>query len=176
MPTIERSIDIDRSADDVWAVLEDVRRLPEFSPSTVEVTAPSRLDHVGQRFRQVVVLAGRRFESEWEVAGLVPDRCLAIEGSLVPGTHYRIHEQLTPTGPDGCRFTLRMQYKLPFGPLGRLAGKLGVEAKAADEAAGLLAGLKRVVEPAPVGAREPLLRAPIVAQQRFTRAPTVGAR
>jgi uncharacterized membrane protein len=146
MPTIERSIDIDRPAGDVWAVLEDVRRLPDFSPSTVEVTAPPRLDHVGQTFRQVVVLAGRRFESEWKVAGLVPGRCLAIEGSLVPGTHYRINEQLHPLADDRCRFTLRMQYKLPFGPLGRLAGKLGVESKAADEAAGLLEGLKRVVE------------------------------
>ena len=146
MPSIERSIDIDRPTTDVWAVLEDVRRLPEFSPSTVEVEAPPRLETAGQRFRQVVTLAGRRFESEWTVAGIVPGRCLAIEGSLVPGTHYRIQEELTPTGAASCRMTLRMHYKLPFGPLGRLAGKLGVESKAAGEAEGLLAGLKRVAE------------------------------
>jgi hypothetical protein len=153
VPSIERSIDIDRSASEVWAVLEDVRRLPEFSPSTVEVHAPPRLEAPGQRFRQVVALAGRRFESEWEVAGLVPGRCLAIEGSLLPGTHYRINEELAPTGPASCRMTLRMQYRLPFGPLGRLAGKLGVEAKAAEEAEGLLAGLKGVVEAEPSSPR-----------------------
>ena len=146
MPSIERSIDIDRPAADVWAVLEDVRRLPEFSPSTIEVEAPPRLERAGQRFRQVVTLAGRRFESEWSVVGIVAGRCLAIEGSLVPGTHYRIQEELAPTGPSSCRMTLRMHYKLPFGPLGRLAGKLGVEAKATEEAEGLLAGLKRVAE------------------------------
>jgi uncharacterized membrane protein len=146
MPSIERSIDIDRPVADVWAVLEDVRRLPEFSPSTVQVDAPPRLVAAGQRFRQVVALAGRRFESEWTVAGLTPGRCLAIEGSLVPGTHYRISEELTPTGAGSCRMTLRMHYKLPFGPLGRLAGKLGVESKAAEEAEGLLEGLKRVTE------------------------------
>jgi hypothetical protein len=149
MSSIERTTDVDRPAADVWAVLEDVRRLPEFSPSTVEVDAPPRLESAGQGFRQVVVLAGRRFASDWTVAGIVPGRCLAIEGSLVPGTHYRINEELTPTGPSSCRITLRMQYRLPFGPLGRLASKLGVETRAADEAEGLLAGLKRVVEQGP---------------------------
>jgi hypothetical protein len=146
VPTIEQSIDIDRPARDAWAVLEDVRRLPEFSPSTVEVEAPPRLERADQRFRQVVTLAGRRFESEWRVVGLVPARCLAIEGSVLPGTRYRIVEELTELGPERCRVALRMHYRLPFGPLGRLAGKLGVETRAEGEAAELLAGLKRVVE------------------------------
>ncbi len=146
MASIEQSVDIDRPARDAWAVLEDVRRLPEFSPSTVEVSAPPRLEEVGQRFRQVVVLGGRRFESEWRVAGVVPERCLAIEGSVLPGTRYRIVEELADLGPDRCRVTLRMHYELPFGPLGRLAGKLGVESRAESEAGALLRGLKRVVE------------------------------
>jgi hypothetical protein len=153
MATIERTIDIERPIADVWAVLEDVRRLPEFSPSTVQVDAPARLETEGQRFRQVVVLAGRRFESEWRVAGIVPGRCLAIEGSVLPGTRYRIVEELTPTGPGSCRLALRMHYRLPFGPFGRLASKLGVASKAAGEAQGLLAGLKQVVERAPTTVR-----------------------
>lgn len=148
MPTIVRSIDVDRPAAEVWRVLEDVRRLPAFSPSTVEVEAPPRLTDVDQRFRQVVTLAGRRFESDWTVAGVVPGRCLAIEGSVLPGTHYRINEEITPTGASTCRVTLRMHYRLPFGPLGRLAGKLGVERRATTEAEGLLDGLKQVVESA----------------------------
>lgn len=148
VPTIERSIVIDRPAADVWAVLEDVRRLPDFSPSTVAVDAPPRLDTPGQRFRQVVTVAGRRFESAWTVAGVVPGRCLAIEGSVLPGTHYRISEELTPTGPATTRVTLRMLYTLPFGPIGRLAGKLGVEARASSETEQLLAGLKQAVESA----------------------------
>jgi hypothetical protein len=150
VPTIERSIDIDRPAADAWAVLEDVRRLPEFSPSTVEVSAPPRLEAAGQRFTQVVELAGRRFESTWRVAGVVPGRCLAVEGSVLPGTRYRINEEVTPTGTGSCRVTLRMTYELPFGPLGRLAGKLGVETRATSEAEQLLAGLERVVESTPV--------------------------
>jgi uncharacterized membrane protein len=150
VPTIEQSIDIDRPAADAWAVLEDVRRLPEFSPSTVEVSAPPRLDEQGQRFRQVVQLGGRRFESEWRVAGVVPKRCLAIEGSVLPGTRYRTVEELTDLRPGRSRVTLRMQYKLPFGPLGRLAAKLGVERRAEGEAVELLRGLKRVVEATPL--------------------------
>lgn len=151
MPTIERAIDIERPTADAWRVLEDVRRLPEFSPSTVEVDAPARLEAAGQEFRQVVALGGRRFASTWKVAGIVPGRCLAIEGSVLPGTRYRINEELTPTGPSSCRLTLRMTYRLPFGPLGRLAGRLGVEDRATGEAEELLAGLKRAVEAAPAG-------------------------
>ena len=149
MASIERTVDIDRPAEDVWALLEDVRRLPELSPSTVEVDGPARLDAVGQRFRQVVSLAGRRFESEWKVAGIVPGRCLAVEGSVLPGTHYRMVEEVVATGPSSCRLHLRMHYKLPFGPLGRLAAKLGVESRATTEAEGVLAGIKAAVERQP---------------------------
>jgi uncharacterized protein YndB with AHSA1/START domain len=47
--TIKRSIDIDAPAERVWDLLEDVRRLPEYSASTDEVReAPERLTTVGQ--------------------------------------------------------------------------------------------------------------------------------
>lgn len=152
VPCIERSIDIDRSVADVWRVLEDISRLPELSPSTIRVDGPERLDTAGQRFTQVVVLAGREFTSDWEVAGVVAQRCLAVEGSVLPGTRYRMVEELVPIGTDRCTVRLRMHYKLPFGLLGRLAGRLGAESRAVEEAEGVLQGLKRLVEqevPAP---------------------------
>ena len=145
MNEVRRSVDIDRPAADVWAVLEDVRRLPELSPSTVEVVAPERLERAGQTFTQTVTLGGKRFTSEWEVVEIDAGRRLVIQGSVLPGTRYRMTEDIEALGPDRSRFSLTMSYKLPFGPLGRLAGKLGAEKRAVDEAEQVLVGVARLV-------------------------------
>jgi uncharacterized membrane protein len=149
-----REVEIDAPAAAVWAILEDVRRMPELSPSTVEVDAPPALRAVGDRFEQVVRLGGKRFRSEWEVTSIDPGRRLAIAGSVLPGTRYEMDEVVSPTGADGARTTLRltMRWKLPFGPVGRLAGRLGAERRAVDEAEHVLDGVRRLAE-ASAGAR-----------------------
>jgi hypothetical protein len=142
-----REIEIAAPPPTVWSVLEDVRRMPELSPSTVEITAPPRLQAVGDRFEQVVRLGGRHFRSTRVVTGLIPGRELAIEGQVLPGTHYEMVEHLTPAA-DGQRTCLRltMRWKLPFGPIGRLAGKLGAERRALEEADAVLHGVRRIAE------------------------------
>lgn len=144
MNEVRRAVEIDRPAAAVWDVLEDVRRLPELSPSTVEVEGPARLERVGQTFTQTVTLAGKRFTSEWEVLEIDPGRTLVIQGSVLPGTRYRMTEAIEPLGDDRTRLTLIMSYKLPFGPLGKLAGRLGAEKRAVDEAEQVLVGVARL--------------------------------
>lgn len=141
MNEVRRSIEIDRPPAAVWRVLEDVRRLPEISPSTVEVVGPERLERAGQTFTQTVTLGGKRFTSDWEVREIEPGQRLVIEGSVLPGTRYRMAEAIEPLAEDRTRLTLTMTYKLPFGPLGRLAGKLGAEKRAVDEAEQVLVGV-----------------------------------
>lgn len=144
MRSVRRGVDIDRPPEAVWAVLEDVRHLPELSPSTVEVVGPERLTRAGQTFTQTVTLGGRRFTSEWRVLEIRQGRRLVIEGRVLPGTRYRMTEDLEPLGADRSRLTLTMAYKLPFGPLGALAGKLGAETRAIEEAEQVLVGVARL--------------------------------
>jgi hypothetical protein len=139
-------IQIAASAATVWSILEDVRRMPELSPSTVEVDAPPRLRQVGDTFEQVIQLAGRSFRSTWEVTSIDPGRCLAIAGRLLPGTRYEMVEEVTPIVEGHCVLRLTMRWKLPFGPLGRLAGKLGAERRALEEAEAVLHGVRRLAE------------------------------
>jgi hypothetical protein len=147
VPTIEHDAVIERPADAVWAVLEDVRRLPEFSASTVAVRdAPERLTAAGQTFRQEVRVLGRSFDSEWVVDAIDPGRSLTIEGDVGYGVRYCLTESLEALGPDRCRFGLRIDYRLPLGILGRVAGRLGVERRAEAEAGEVVAGMKRLVE------------------------------
>jgi hypothetical protein len=147
VPTIEHAVEIERPASAVWAVLEDVRRLPEFSASTVAVRdAPERLTAPGQTFHQQVKLLGRRFDSEWVVNDLDPGRSLTIEGDVGYGVRYCLTESLEALGPDRCRFGLRIVYRLPLGVLGRVAGRLGVQRRAKAEAGEVVAGMKRLVE------------------------------
>ena len=150
MPTIEHDAVIERPAEAVWAVLEDVRRLPEFSASTVAVRdAPERLTAAGQTFRQEVKVLGRSFDSEWVVNAIEPGRSLTIEGDVGYGVRYCLTESLEPLGPDRCRFGLHIDYRLPLGVLGRVAGRLGVERRAESEAGEVVAGMKRLVEGGP---------------------------
>jgi hypothetical protein len=146
MGTVTTHIDIDAPAAVVWSVLEDVRRLPEFSHSTVEVVGPPRLERVAQEFEQTVELAGKRFTSTWSVVAIDPGTCLQIRGSVLPGTSYTMTEKVSSSGPCTSTLSLTMDYKLPFGPLGRLASKLGAEGRALDEAEEVLDGVKSAAE------------------------------
>jgi hypothetical protein len=152
MATISHEAVIDRPAEAVWAILEDVRRLPELSASTVEVRdAPARLTSEGQTFTQVVQVLGKRFESEWVVTAFGPGRSFAIEGDVGYGVRYCLREAVEALGLDRCRFRLDITYTLPLGILGRVASRLGVERRARAEAAEVVAGLKAVAEATPAG-------------------------
>ena len=147
MGVIERSVDVRADPAALWDVMTQVRRLPEVSRHTVEVRdAPTRLTEPGERFLQVVVAAGRRFESEWTVVRFEPRRALAIEGSVGFGVRYCLTQTVEPVGPDRSRLGVCIRYKLPFGPLGRVASKLGIERLARTEAEQVLAGIAAMAE------------------------------
>ncbi len=162
MGVIERSVEVRAEPEKVWDVLVDVRRLPEVSRSTIEVKdAPERLTHEGERFTQVVKAVGKRFESEWTVMGFAPDRSLSIEGSVGFGVRYCLTESVEPAGPGRSRLAVRIQYKLPFGPFGRVASRMGVERLAAAEAAQVLANIAAIAEAASPSPADPPSPAPL---------------
>lgn len=149
MPTMTRTIDIDASVANAWQVLRDVSMLPELSPGTVAIEVDGPLDQVGQTFRQTVSLAGRSWTSTWTVTDIDPPHRLELDGSLVPGVAYQLVEQLCELGPTTCRLEVAAEYRLPFGPLGRLASKLAVEQRVSSELDGVLRGVAARASAAP---------------------------
>jgi len=134
----------------VWDVWTDVRRLPRLSSSTSDVLdAPDRLTEVGQTFRQVVKAVGRCFDVTWTVTSIAACDHLAIQADSILGVSPKLTERVTELSPTRTRATIEVEYKLPFGPLGRLASKLGVEHLARRESAEVLDQLKKMIETDP---------------------------
>jgi uncharacterized membrane protein len=147
MPTFSRSVDVERPINEVWDIWTDVRILPQLSSSTTEVLdAPERLSRVGQSFRQVVRAVGRCFDVTWTVTSIADLDHLTIEGSVGLGVAQQLTERVTSLSPSRTRLTIDVEYKLPFGPLGRLASKLGVEQLARRETTEILDRLQEVIE------------------------------
>jgi uncharacterized membrane protein len=145
--TIKRSVDIAAPAERVWELLEDVRRLPEYSESTDEVRgAPPRLTAVGQEYLQVGRVLGVKLTSRWRVTALEPGRLLGNEGSLAPGVRYALTQRLEPLPGGGTRLWIEIDYTVPGGALGRLAARAGAERRAAREAQAVLDGIRATVE------------------------------
>jgi uncharacterized membrane protein len=149
MSTIERCVDIAAPPEHVWALLEDVRRLPEYSQSTDEVRdAPERITAVGQEYVQVGRVLGVKLTSRWRVTALEPGRLLGNEGSLAPGVRYTLTQRLEPLPGGGTRLWINIEYTVPGGALGRLAARAGAEARAGREAQSVLDGIRATVEAA----------------------------
>lgn len=147
MAVISDCVDIDAPPSKVWAILADVKRLPAYSTSTVEVRgAPDCLDHKGQTFTQVVKAIGRRWSSQWTVLDYREGELLSSEGSVAPGVRLRLTQRLSKRAGGGSTLRLDIRYQVPGGALGRLASKAGLEARAPREAAAVLDGIRTAAE------------------------------
>lgn len=143
---INRAVEIDAPANEVWGLLEDVRRLPEFSTSTLEVRdAPERITATGQGYTQVGRLLGNTYSSHWTVVALDPGRRIRSEGTIGPGVRYCLTQELEELTPDRSRLRIIVDYALPGGLLGRLVAKAGIEQRATREAESVLEGIRCAV-------------------------------
>src|SRR3546814_16079040 len=93
--------------------MHDLRHMPDLSTSTVSVTPAVPLTEVGQRFEQVVRLAGRSFSSTWTLVELEPGHRLRVEGQLMLGVRYGIPQPVTALDDEPSRLTFPMPYELP---------------------------------------------------------------
>lgn len=149
MARIEHTIEVDVPVEIVWDVWSDVRRLPELSKSTTEVRgAPERLTKVGDTFCQVARAAGKNASVQWVVTSIRAQDHLVIEGSPGFGVHASITERVRALPAGGTALTLEADYALPFGPLGKVVSKLGLDRLAMRESCEVLDGVARLARKA----------------------------
>lgn len=146
MGRITDSVDVDAPLEVCWALNADVARLTEWNHAVVEVRNVSGpLDRVGTTYTGVIRAMGRRFDGRNEVTRVEPMKSVDTAGTGVGGAKARVHVEFTRRGA-GTRITVTMDYDLPGGVLGGIAGKVFATRQLEEQLRASNAGFKVVAE------------------------------
>ena len=145
MPTVEASITIERSPEEVWAFLTETENIPAFESqiTRIEQVTPGEVG-TGTQWKGGTNVLGRNFDWVSEVVEFEPpyrSRTTCIEGKLA----FEITYSLSPED-GGTLFTYRIDAE---SGLGGVFGKLGdplVERAQARTVRTNLANLKELLE------------------------------
>jgi uncharacterized membrane protein len=148
MARIERHIKIGRPPAEVFALLTDLDRLPEWATIVVGTRDVSEFPlREGCTFRQTLRVLGREVESDWRVTELEVPRRVAYEAAA-PGGGTLTMRQTVVSGDGNSRVEIELDYELPGGWLGELLDRGVVEEQNEREAEQSLERLKTLAEKA----------------------------
>jgi uncharacterized protein YndB with AHSA1/START domain len=147
MPDVASEIELGAPPEEVWKVVMDPHRLGEWVTTHVAVArdAPAQLTE-GSTFKQTLKVGGPKFGVTWKVVQADRPRRVEWAGDGPAGSSASVVYELQPHGEGATKFTYANEFKLPGGPLGRLAGKTVGAATARREAQRTLANLKKLIE------------------------------
>lgn len=145
MTRLDNAIHIDARPGEVWRVLGDLEALADYDPGVTRahITSPRR-DGFGAARRCELTPRGwfEEHVTEWR-----PAEALAFELSACNLPVELLHHRYT-LAPEhgGTRVTQRMEYRLRYGPFGRLLDAVVVRRKWQAGIESFFAGLKDYVE------------------------------
>jgi uncharacterized protein YndB with AHSA1/START domain len=146
MPDVASEIELGAPPEEVWEVVMDPHRLGEWVTTHVAVAdAPAELRE-GSTFKQTLKVGGPKFDVTWKVVQADRPRRVEWAGDGPAGSSAAVVYELQPHGDGATKFTYANEFKLPGGPLGRLAGETVGAATARREAQRTLANLKKLIE------------------------------
>jgi len=147
MSKLEREIQIDATAEDVYDKLTDPDCLGEWVTVQDELEeAPSGNVAVGDKLVQRLKIAGQKVRITWHVDEAQRPSRVVWTGKGPLGTVARAtYEIESNNGAGGCTFSYTNEYDLPGGPAGKLAGRaiVGASGTEADKS---LERLKKLIE------------------------------
>lgn len=111
--TLEASIDIAASPEQVWGVVSDLKRTPEFSPQTKRVRPLGRTLHTGTWMVNLNRADGYWYPTTSRVVRFEPNRAIAFR---MTENHTVWSYNLEPTADGGTTLTQRRDVpaKLPW--------------------------------------------------------------
>ncbi len=148
MVTLEASVDIDRSVEEVFDYVADLRHVPDWAPSmqNVRVDGPLR---VGAQVRQTHVFLGKSVDVTSEITEYQVNRCLGF----VSPKPFRVSQRIEfEPRNGGTRVCGRLEAE--FGLLGSAAERVFLK-KADKEHQDDYTRLKRILESRDVHAEPP---------------------
>ena len=114
MPAYERAIRIDAPPAAVWAVMSDVEKWSDWTPTIVSIVKDSG-GALAQGMTAHVTVKGRSV-SVWGVTELVPERSFTWETAAGPGLRVAAGHTIVPVD-GGSRVTLTMTAHGPAAPV-----------------------------------------------------------
>lgn len=146
MATINKSIDIDAPAEQVFAILTDPGRLSEYAPGVTNVEGiRSTEQHIGDSYRATYSALGLHFPMTFTVIEheRPTRRTTRFEGGMKGAWTWT----LAPQGM-GTHLTTTMEYEMSGGILGKAMNAILVERMNEKNAERMLENLKLVSEAA----------------------------
>jgi len=137
---IEHSLEISRPPEEVFALLVDLDRLPDWQSSAIEARSDGPLE-LGSIVHEKRRFLGRELADELEVVAFDPPRRLALRSQSGP-LRLTVDHELEPNG-GGTRLTVIASGK-PGGMM-KLAGPM-IERTAGEEIRSDFARLKELLE------------------------------
>ncbi len=115
---------IEAPLDQLWELMNDPERLPEWNRAFDRVdNATGRLDEVGTTYTQVMRVAGIELKGEWEITAVEAPRSREFQGKP-PGMSYCTGRELFEESRGGTDYTVEMDYKLIGGPVAPLIDRI----------------------------------------------------
>ncbi|PLX76422.1 MAG: hypothetical protein C0615_06795 [Desulfuromonas sp.] len=128
MYRLERQVDIAIDADTLWQFIATPRNLDQITPPELKFRiisdVPDQMyDGLLIRYQISIPLFGKR---EWltEISDIVPGESFVDTQLEGPYKSWRHFHKLEPIGGDSSRMIDRIDYELPFGPVGALTHDL----------------------------------------------------
>ncbi len=145
MTEIRKSTDVNASPEDLFTLLADLDRLPDWSTITVAThDAPDQPLAKGNTFRQTLRIMGRQLETDWTITELDRPRHVAYEAKGPAGATLRMAQTVEASG-NGSRVSFEVDYELPGGAVGGLAAPV-IERRNEREVEHSLHNLKELAE------------------------------
>jgi uncharacterized membrane protein len=143
MTKIERSILIKATPEEIEAIHNDIDRLTEWYAGVEKAVSDGIYPNVGGKVRLIYKAAGMTFE--------MTNTCLEFEYARVG--RYKMEGMITGKYAEilepvegGTRFTMKFDYQMPGGGLGKIVDRLLVEKMNAKNLEDSLKNLKVLVE------------------------------
>ena len=148
MAHIARTIEIDRSPEEIFDYITDLDRLTEWATMVKETRdLDQRPIQPGTTFSQTVKAAGSvDIDCDWHVKELERPRHVHYEATAPGGGEMQMSQTVTLLDGGRSRVEIDLDYEVPGGILGQIADKLVFEGQNEKEADASLANLKRILE------------------------------
>jgi len=123
MRSIEASIEISATPEEVWQIISDLKRAPNWMPDVKERRfEDAESPKVGMRWQEQGLLRGKEYKIHYELTEWDPPDRLGYKQVSSKEGKYHWHEYILVEPLEGgrSRVTARLEYRMPSGLFGQL--------------------------------------------------------